>query len=95
LDTHISNLQSQLRFFTASLASLDASASEAEADDATDAERDPEWLVTELIALKGRTGMLVDDLRRVRKRCLSKGLGSRKKEVKVSFWKTAGIRLRR
>jgi hypothetical protein len=52
----------------------------AEALDTTDSAKDPEWLDTDLIALKGKTSMLYDDMRRVRKRMAGEGVrvGERK-----------------
>ncbi|KAH7132636.1 hypothetical protein B0J11DRAFT_522180 [Dendryphion nanum] len=60
LDSHIANLQSQLTFLASAL-------------DATD-HTDPEWLASDLITLKGKTSMLSDDMRRVRKRMANEGV---------------------
>lgn len=67
LDKHIANLQAQLT-------------SLAETLDATEP-NDPEWLATDLITLKGSTNMLVDNMRRFRKRAVNEGLGVRAKKV--------------
>ncbi|KAF2658609.1 hypothetical protein K491DRAFT_689913 [Lophiostoma macrostomum CBS 122681] len=81
LEARISSLQSQLEFFASAL-------------DDTNSE-DPEWLATDLISLKGKTSMLVDEMRRVRKRMVGEGVrgsgaendggGSRRKRARLSI----------
>ncbi|KAF2015030.1 hypothetical protein BU24DRAFT_493509 [Aaosphaeria arxii CBS 175.79] len=68
LESHIASLQSTLSFLTSALDDLDSSGPHETSD------RDPEWLATDLISLKGKTGMLVDEMRRVRKRMVSEGV---------------------
>ncbi|KAF2746205.1 hypothetical protein M011DRAFT_487357 [Sporormia fimetaria CBS 119925] len=62
-DTHLRNLQSQLAFLTTTLSNT--------------THEDPEWLATDLIALKGKTGMLVDEMSRFRRRARAAGFVAR------------------
>ncbi|KAI8943193.1 hypothetical protein NX059_001222 [Plenodomus lindquistii] len=67
-DTHIENLRSQLRFLNETLEGTDHNA--------------PDWLATDLLTLRNKTGRLQDDMKRFRDQLDSEGLAEKK--VKTS-----------
>lgn len=75
-------LQQQHHFLSASLAAVDGSASDDEDTTPSATDQDSEWLATELINLKAQSGALQEQMRRLRKKCMKKAVGSRKKEIK-------------
>ena len=66
-DTHIENLRSQLRFLNETLDATDHNA--------------PDWLATDLISLRNRSGRLQDDMQRFRDQLETEGLGARKVRI--------------
>ncbi|KAI4639746.1 hypothetical protein J4E93_009100 [Alternaria ventricosa] len=68
-DKHIENLRAQLLFLNETL-------------DATD-HNDPDWLATDLISLRNKSGRLQDDMKRFRDQLEDEGLAEKKK-VKTS-----------
>ncbi|KAF2865510.1 hypothetical protein BDV95DRAFT_586547 [Massariosphaeria phaeospora] len=64
-DTHIDNLRSQLAFLNETLDATDHNA--------------PDWLATDLIALRNKSGRLQDDMQRFRDQLEGEGLTSKKR----------------
>ncbi|KAF2799355.1 hypothetical protein K505DRAFT_404689 [Melanomma pulvis-pyrius CBS 109.77] len=67
-DKHIQDLRSQLAFLTCTLDATDHNA--------------PDWLATDLIALRNKSGRLHDDMQRFRDQVESEGLGVKKASSK-------------
>ncbi|CAI6332763.1 unnamed protein product [Periconia digitata] len=67
-DKHIASLQSQLRSLNSALEATDHNS--------------PEWLATDLISLRNKSGRLQDDMQQFRERLESEGLGVRKESNK-------------
>ncbi|KAH8724062.1 hypothetical protein GQ44DRAFT_773320 [Phaeosphaeriaceae sp. PMI808] len=74
LDTHIENLRTQLQFLKEGLDATDHNA--------------PDWLATDLISLRNKSGRLQDEMKRFRDQLQSEGL-----VVKKACAKTANKRL--
>lgn len=64
LDRHIENLRSQLQFLNETLDATDHNA--------------PDWLATNLVSLRNKSGRLQDDMQRFRDQIESEGLGVKK-----------------
>jgi len=62
-DQHIENLRSQLRFLNETLEATDHNT--------------PDWLATDLISLRNKSGRLQDDMQRFRDQLEREGLGKR------------------
>ncbi|PSN65837.1 hypothetical protein BS50DRAFT_574342 [Corynespora cassiicola Philippines] len=69
-DAHIEHLRSQLRFFTESL-------------DATD-HKTPDWLSSDLLSLRNKTGRLQDEMQRFRDQLESEGIATKQNSKKRS-----------
>ncbi|KAF2643984.1 hypothetical protein P280DRAFT_392327, partial [Massarina eburnea CBS 473.64] len=65
-DDHIANLRSQLQYFNQALESTDHNA--------------PDWLATELLSLRNKSGRLQDDMQRFRNQLESEGLATMTKK---------------
>ncbi|KAF1951260.1 hypothetical protein CC80DRAFT_481601 [Byssothecium circinans] len=63
-DKHIANLRSQLQFLNQALDATDHNA--------------PDWLATDLVSLRNKSGRLHDDMQRFKEQLESEGLGSKK-----------------
>lgn len=63
-DRHIENLRSQLQFLNETLEGTDHNA--------------PDWLATDLLSLRNKSGRLQDDMKRFRDQLDSEGLAEKK-----------------
>ncbi|KAJ4334655.1 hypothetical protein N0V87_006691 [Didymella glomerata] len=77
LDRHIENLRAQLQFLNEGLDATDHNA--------------PDWLATDLLSLRNKSGRLQDDMKRFRDQLESEGLATKK--VKPANEKAANKRL--
>ncbi|KAF1927581.1 uncharacterized protein M421DRAFT_64899, partial [Didymella exigua CBS 183.55] len=77
LDRHIENLRAQLRFLNEGLDATDHNA--------------PDWLATDLLSLRNKSGRLQDDMKRFRDQLKGEGLATKK--VKNANDKNANKRL--
>jgi hypothetical protein len=69
-DKHIANLRTQLQFLNGALEVTDHNA--------------PDWLATDLISLRNKSGRLQDDMQRFKDQLESKGYGTRKASFPAS-----------
>lgn len=67
-DRHIENLRSQLQFLNETLEGTDHNA--------------PDWLATDLLSLRNKSGRLQDDMKRFRDQLDSEGLAEKKVDRK-------------
>ncbi|KAH3913582.1 hypothetical protein HBH56_104960 [Parastagonospora nodorum] len=67
IDAHIANLRAQLLFLNKGLDATDHNA--------------PDWLATDLISLRNKSGRLQDDMKRFRDQLQSEGLGAKKAKI--------------
>jgi hypothetical protein len=66
-DEHIDNLRAQLQFLSEGLDATDHNA--------------PDWLATDLISLRNKSGRLQDDMKRFRDKLQSEGLAVKKVRI--------------
>ena len=64
LDRHLDNLRAQLEFLNKSLDATDHNA--------------PDWLATDLVSLRNKSGRLQDEMKRFRDQLESEGLATKK-----------------
>lgn len=65
MDKHIENLRAQLQFFNGALEATDHTA--------------PDWLATDLVSLRNKSGRLHDEMQRFRAQLETEGFDSTKK----------------
>lgn len=63
-DRHIANLRAQLQYLNEALEATDHNA--------------PDWLATDLLSLRNKSGRLQDDMQRFKEKLEGEGLGTRK-----------------
>ncbi|KAF2251202.1 hypothetical protein BU26DRAFT_549751 [Trematosphaeria pertusa] len=78
LDRHIENLRSQLQFLNETLDATDHNA--------------PDWLATNLVSLRNKSGRLQDDMQRFRDQIESEGLGVKKTSTKKQRLSVEGMK---
>jgi hypothetical protein len=66
-DKHIANLRSQLQFLNGALEATDHNA--------------PDWLATDLVSLRNKSGRLQDDMQRFKDQLESEGYGTKKASI--------------